>query len=238
MKKFVGSLLILMLSGCGGGGGGSTTTVNSYSPSIPTLGAQRILNVVVVDNSDNTINMPGSVRTTVIAVNSDGSFTYRQDDPTNSSGTVNGMDYHIKLADITTNSSYQTSSVTWIANGSTCTFSPHRGGPTYPVSIGSTWSATWTETCGLGAPITFTETGRVGEVESVVVPAGTFAALHFSSTTVSTDAAGTTRTVTTESYKRANDLMPVKSKSTYAYSGVMPANGYPITVSHELQSYQ
>jgi len=86
--------------------------------------------------------------------------------------------------------------------------------------------------------MTFTQTGRVGEVESVVVPAGTFAALHLSSTTVSTDAAGTTRTVTTETYKRANDLMPVKTKSTYTYSGVMPVNGYPITISHELQSYQ
>ena len=236
MKNFACTLLLLLLSGCGGGG--STTTTNSYSPSRPKLGEQRILNVVVVDNSDNTITMSGGLRMKITAVNSDGSYTYREDDPTHSSGTVNGTDYHTQTTDITSNSAGQTTSVTWIADGSTCTFSPHGEGPTYPVSIGSTWSSTWTETCGAGAPVTFTQTGRVGEVESVVVPAGTFAALHLSSTTVSTDAAGTTRTVTTETYKRANDLMPVKTKSTYTYSGVMPVNGYPITISHELQSYQ
>lgn len=235
MRNFALLILASLVVGCGGGGGSQPT---SYSPNTPIVGSQRISNISIVDNSNNTITMLGALRIMVTSVNADGSFVYRQDDPTNNSNIANGTDYSIRLANVTVNNSDQTKSITYTTNNLTCTFNPHGGGPTYPVQIGSEWSSTWTEACGNAAAVTYSQTGKVVGTEVITVPAGTFNTLHLTSTTTYTDSLGTTRTIKTDTYKNTTDLMTIKVSSIYSYSGTQPANGYPMSEVRELQSYQ
>jgi len=235
MKIFVLIFASLLLSSCGGGGGSGQPT--SYSMAVPTVGAERISNVTFLDNSNNTIAIQGGLRIIVTAVNADGSFVYHQDDPTNNSSIVNGTNYAVRPVDINANSFGQTKSITDTANNTTCTFSPNGGGPTYPVQLGSEWSATWVETCGASPAISYSQTGKVIGIESITVAAGTFTALHLALTTSHTDLLGTTRSIRADKYKRTSDLMTVKIETTYSYSGTLPVNGYPITRVEELQSY-
>jgi hypothetical protein len=237
MKRAIPFCIAFLVCGCGGGGGGSTQATN-YSLSTPAVGAQRISNVTIVDNSNNTISMQNGLRLVVTSVNADGSFTYHEDDPASNTYIVNGTNYSVRPADIATNTFGQTKSITYTASNIKCAFSPNGGGPTYPIQIDSEWSVTWSETCGTSSPVLYVQTGKVVGVETITVPAGTFTVLHFTSTTTHTDSLGTTRAIKTDTYKRTNDLMTIKSETSYSYSGTLPTNGYPITRTEELQSAQ
>lgn len=239
MKKIIPLCIAFFVSGCGGsGGGGGPTQATNYSPSPPAVGAQRISNVTIVDNSNNTISMEGGLRLLITSVNADGSYVYHQDDPMHNTSIVNGTNYSVSPADITTNALGQTKSITYTASNLNCTFSPNGGGPKYPVQIGDEWSVTWTETCGNSPSVTYIQTGKVVDIETITVPAGTFSALHFTSTTTYVSPLGTATTSMTDTYKRTSDLMSIKSVSSYSYSGTPPSNGYQISRTTELKSYQ
>ncbi len=234
------TLLMASLVACGGGGssgsGAHPPVDRLFLYVVPQVNAQRIYSLTIIDNSSNTINE--TLRETVTAVNPDGSFVYKQDDPTHTSVTVNGTTYTIDTAIvIDTNSGQELSYVYTPSGGSltTCTNNPHGRGPDYPLSFGSIWSFSFTRTCGVSA-IVYSQTGSVVGLESVTVPAGTFSALKLQSTVSWTNPQGTTFTETLTNWRDASTGYSVKEVVSTTYNGTVPTNGYAASVTRELQS--
>jgi hypothetical protein len=221
-------LLSLIVTGCGGGSDGGSSTPGSgtsYAFVVPVLESTRTYAVTIVDNSNNTINI--GTTATVTAVNSDGTYVVLTQ-PTNPTAIVNGTNYSDPPMTQTYNASGQELTNVY-TNGApfTCTFDPHGVGPNFPVQVGQTWTLDYMHGCNSIAPIAYSQTGSVTDVESVTVPAGTFSTIKLQSTVTWTDVLGTTRTQTVTNWRDVVTLVPVKSEISYAYSGTLPTNGYP-----------
>jgi hypothetical protein len=227
----------ILLPGCGGGGGngGSTAT---YPFVTPAVASQRSYAQTIVDNAGNSIDE--RYTDTVLAANADGSFVVQHRDPTNTSVTVNGTTYSVTPETVTIDASGRDLSYTYAQNGNSisCSYNPQGPGPEYPVSVGQTWSTSFTLACGGGSGVGYTQSGTVEDVESLTVPAGTFSAIKLQSTLVWTNPAGTTRTETIIRWRDAATGQALKEVSSLAYSGTPLTSGYPVTVTIALQSQQ
>ncbi len=230
-------MIAILAAGCGGGGGGGSNepaaTVYRLDPP-PALNTQVMYAQTTIDNSNNTISQ--TVRDTVTAVNGDGSYVYTRDDPNHNSPVINGTSYAIVTESITTDGAGHTQSFSYPSALVTCTFSPHGAGPDYPVKVGQTWSLNFVSTCGNAAPISYSETGSVSGIDSVAVPAGTFVAIRLESTITHTNANGTTYTESITTWRGVNTGGTVKTIDSIRYSGTVPTNGYPVTITTVLQS--
>ncbi len=224
---------VLVLAACGGGGGGRPTNPGSgpaYAFVTPALKSATRYSETVVDNANNTIDL-GFTRT-VTTVNPDGSYDVLSADPNHNTVIVNGTDYSIVTGTETLNNSGEvTAFVYTAANGNVvnCIYSPHGGGPVFPIRVGETWTLDYTYACGTEAPIAYTQQGSVVDIESVTVPAGTFTALKLESTVTWTSPAGTTRTETVTNWRDVVTLMSVKEDASIAYSGAVPTTGYAVS---------
>lgn len=119
------------------------------------------------------------------------------------------------------------------------TFSTHWSDPTGSalVSGSEQWTTTYTITCGVNAPQTFTQTGQLVGIEAVTVPAGTYNAYRLESA-VSWTSGSLTTNETIHRWVNADPTQPitVKITFTYAYSGAVPASGALMSDSRVLQS--
>jgi hypothetical protein len=237
LKRCTLAVVTVLAVGCGGGGSttnsGAATTFSFVGPKV---GSQRLYAKTTVDNANNTINQ--TLRNTITGINADGSFVYVQDDPTGTSLVVNGTTYSTLTLTITVNGSGQMLGYSYIPSGGTqvsCTVSPHGPGPTFPLTVGQTWTLNNITACGNGS-IAHYQSGSVVGVESVTVPAGTFNSVKLQSVFSWTDSSGTTRTETTTSWLDVNTSILVKIDVAYVYSGTALSSGYPITTTTALQS--
>ncbi len=232
-------LILLTAAGCGGGGSGGTTTGSgsAYSFAPPTAGASGTSAISIVDNSNNTIDLTQT--TTVLSVNPDGSFTSLSQESSTGAVVVNGTNYLMPPTTHTINSSDQeisyqyTDAATGVAL--TCNYDPHGLGPDGPLSVGQTWTLEFTFGCGAAAPIMYTQTGSVVDIEEVTVPAGTFMALKLQSTVTWTTAAGAMRAENITNWRNTVGLGSVKQAITYTYGAPLPTAGYPLSRQSVLQ---
>jgi hypothetical protein len=175
----------------------------------------------------------------VTSVNTDGSYVLLQEDTTGGPIVVDGTTYSIPTETIQVNNQSQDTSYTALeANGDvdSCSYAPHGPGPGYPLSIGETWSIAYTLTCGTQAPISYTQSGNVLDIESVTVPAGTYTAIKLQSVITWTTAAGATITETVTNWRDTATLFSVKQSVAQVYAGTLPTTGYAVGIEIELQS--
>jgi hypothetical protein len=238
LKLVYVALLTTALSGCGDSSGmNAAESQKSYDFVTPTLNVQRLYIQTITDNSNNTINE--SVSDTVTAVNPDGSYVVMRDDPNHDSVTVDGTTYAITPETINANYFGQETSYFFMGpkgNQVTCTFDPHGAGPDYPLTVGSSWTATYNFSCGTAPIVVYTQYGKVVDVESVTVPAGTFSTLKLQSTLSWTDAIGTTHTQSITNWRDVDAMFSVKQVILTSYSGTVPTHGYPVLTDIVLQS--
>ena len=188
------------LCACGGGGTNPGSGM-PYTYVEPVMNQTRTYSEVVIDNSNNTINLGFSDTTTAV---SSGGASQLSQSTTGDSSIVNGTNYAVLTENQNFNGSGQETSYTYLGAGGntvTCTFTPHGSGPDWPVRVGETWQTTYAFACDSGTPVTYSQTGMVADVESVTVPAGTFTTLKLQSTLTWTDANGTTRTQTISNWR-------------------------------------
>ena len=91
-------------------------------------------------------------------------------------------------------------------------------------------------TCGTSAPISYTQSGNVLDIESVTVPAGTYTAIKLQSVINWTTAEGATITETVTNWRDTTTLFSVKQSITRVYGGTLPTAGYEVSAQIELQS--
>jgi hypothetical protein len=227
------------LAGCGSSDGRSTDSTpdaTTYGFTAPTLGAKHTFTTVDVDDSANTINR--TYEETVASVGADGSYTLSEDDPTNSSLTVDGILYDFPPRALSYDANgHETSAVIQASNGTnTCHYTLQSGGHALPWSVGQTWTQTTLANCSLSGAETSNIAGQVVSLESVTVPAGTFMALKLQSTETYTTPAGQNVVETiTHWADPAHSLFTVKTVTTYARSGNVPTH-YVASETIELQS--
>jgi hypothetical protein len=229
MRGVLATLIVggMLLSGCGGGDSGDGS--GSYAFAMPVLNSQRLYAETVTDNENNTINL--SYTETVTAVNAGGSSTVLQEASTPGAIIVNGTNYAIQTQSITVNNSGQelsyqlpTSGGGW---GTPCVYNPHGPGPDFPLTVGMTWSLSYTIGCNPALPV-YLQQGTVLDVESITVPAGTFMALRLQSMITWTDAHGTQRTQTITNWRDVATSVSVKQSVSIAYAGTLPSTGYAV----------
>lgn len=230
---------VLALAACGGGAGRAMNPGSgpAYAFVTPALNSTTRYSETVVDNANNTIDL-GFTRT-VTTVNPDGSYDVLSEDPNHNTVIVNGTNYSIVTGTETLNNTgEETAFVYTAANGNlvNCIYSPHGGGPVFPIRVGETWTLDYTYACGTESPIAYTQQGSVVGIESVTVPAGTFTALKLESTLTWTDPAGTTRTQTITNWRDVATLMSVREDISIAYSGTVPTTGYAVSRNTLLES--
>lgn len=242
------SIMMIFAVSCGGGGGssktgdasagGAPTSSPTYYFLFPEINTQHTFSRTIVDNLGNTINQV--IAEVIIAVNyQNGSFVFVRGDPTHNSITAGGTDYSIPTTTNYANNSDQNTSYTYINNGSTvtCTYNPHAEGPTYPLSVGNTWSSSWNFSCGNSVPINYTESGSIVGTESMTIPAGTFMTFKVQSTIAWTNASGTTFTDTRIIWRDVNGDHPIiKEEDSYTVSGTQLTNGYPVNMTAIFQN--
>jgi len=245
-RPFVASLLVSTLcAGCGGGGSGISDSapapaVATYSFAHPKAGAHLVYGDTLVDNLNNTLNR--TLVTDVTAVNADGSYTTFEQDPSQDhivSGTVDHTFYP-------TNNSFNAAGqrVAWTVTGAggntvSCTVTAGHAGAPSPLTVGQGWSANYTEVCGAGAGLDYAQTGTLMGVEMLTVPAGTFSAFKFLSTTTWTaNGRTTTETVTRWRDASAADSRILKTLTIYTYTGASAQQGAPVSDTQVLQSFQ
>jgi hypothetical protein len=216
---------------------GDSAPPSTYEFVAPTVGFERNYQEAIVDNENNTIDE--SFSENVTAVNSDGSYVVLQEDTTGSTPVVDGTTYSIPTETIQVNNESQDTAYTALeANGSveSCSYDPNGPGPGYPLTVGTTWTLTYTLTCGTSAPVQYTQSGNVLDVESVTVPAGTYTAIKLQSTISWTTAAGTTITETITNWRDIDTLFSVRQDITRVYGGTLPATGYQVSATIQLTS--
>jgi hypothetical protein len=240
MKRRIPALTaagILTLSGCGGGDEGSSGSTMSYDFVPPALNATRSYAETIIDNSNNVINVGFDV--TATAVNPDGSYAELTEDPSQNTVIVNGTNYAIVTQAGEFNSSGQETSLSYTApDGSLvmCSYEPHGDGPNFPIAVGAAWTLTYDYACGPQTAVSYSQNGTVVDLESVSVPGGTFSALKLQSTVSWTDQLGASRTQSITNWRDVVTMVSVKQQITIAYSGTLPANGYPVSRQILLQS--
>jgi hypothetical protein len=239
--KFIGTIGVAAAacSVCACGGGGGTTSAapgtTTYAFVTPTLGARDTFTTTDVDDANNTI--PGTYEEVVASVNSDGSYTLSQDDPSGSSLTVNGISYRFYPRVLSFDASgHETAlAITEPSALVSCALVTQAGGHALPWYVGQSWTQILSETCN-GASTTYSLAGQVASYESVTVPAGTFMALKLVSTQTWTDSSGQQVTETiTHWADPSHSLFTVKSIHSYARSGAVPAH-YVASETIELAS--
>lgn len=240
--RWTAGIIALSLAGCGGGGGGGSGqsggegTVYEVVPPVP--GVTRIYAETVVDNSNDTIQIGYSE--TVESVQSDGGYVTDVQSTTGASTIVDGTNYAVATQSETVDASGQELSYTYhAASGAavTCTYDPHASGPDFPVQVGLSWQIEFTLSCSDGsASIVYAQQGTVADVESVTVPAGTYTALKLESTLDWTDANGTERTESITNWRDTKTLYSVKQQIHIEVSGTVPASGYAVSRTIELES--
>lgn len=243
LSNLIFSLLAAaFLTACGGGSSSSSdspTTV-TYSFITPKVGAQLVFANTLVDNLSNTINR--TLVENITAVNPDGTFTTSWIDPSNNSittGVVNHTFYPQTSGDNSVAQKLNLTVTPPTGSPTNCVFSPHAGGASSPLTAGQNWAFSFTDTCGASSPIAFTESGTFVGTESITVPAGTFNAYKFQSTTTYT-LGGTTTTESVTQWRNAanTDSRSLKLVINYTYSGTAPAQGSLVSSTRVLQSYQ
>jgi hypothetical protein len=235
------ALYALACTGCGGSGAGETSTSGSgetYQAVTPLVNVQRQYARTIIDDANNTIQQ--GYADTVTAVNSDGSYAVLEEDPTHNVLVVNGTTYSIPTRTIDLDASGQeTSYVETTSSGQvTCTFAPHGFGPTYPVTLGESWTLSYTFACGTQTPVTYTQEGSVIDAESVTVPAGTYTALKLQSTLSFTDEQGGTHTQTVTNWRDIATMFSVKQSIADSYTGTLPTGSYPTSEEIVLEAVQ
>jgi hypothetical protein len=234
----VGTAIVMtaLIVGCGGSADNSAMAI-TYNFVTPQTNSQRAYSRVIIDNSNNNINE--AFVDTVVNANADGSYVVMEDDPNHNSVTVNDTLYSIPAETVSVNDSGQVTAYSYSAPDGTpvtCTYTPHAAGPDFPLTVGQTWTLAFTRVCASNAPISYTQTGTVVDMESVTVPAGTYSALKLQSTLTWTDMSGTTRTQSIKNCRDVNTTVSVKESVSTAYSGTLPINGYAVRSETLLQS--
>ena len=230
----------LALAGCRGGGGSgiknSRGSGTAYAFVTPVLNSTRVYSETIVDNSNNTIDV--GLSQTVNAVNADGSATEMEETTTAMAAVVNGTNYAIATESQNFNSEGQETSYINLTDvpSVTCTYDPHGDGPDWPLQVGQTWSIDYTLTSGTGAPVSYTQSGSVVDIEMVTVPAGNFSAIKLQSTVTWTDSAVTTRTQTITNWRDVATSHSVKQVLSIAVSGKLPSTGYAVSRQILLES--
>ncbi len=239
--SFISIVATLCLAACGGGSATVATTNNGntvYSFVTPTVGARSVYTVTDVDNLNNTLNR--SLIVTVLTVNTDGTYTASQVDPSGNSLVTGSVDHTFYPTTARFTSAGQ--EVSWTEthpNGSVvnCSASPYQGGAPSPLQGGQTWSVSYTETCGAGTSPTYNQNGSYQGTESVTVPAGTFTAFKLGSTvTWTSGATSVTETVTRWRNADRADSQILKQTLNFQYSGTAPVPGTLTSETRVLQS--
>ncbi|WLI89532.1 hypothetical protein Q4S45_23055 [Massilia sp. R2A-15] len=242
-------LLATALSACGGGGGGGgggaapatvTVAAASYAYVAPQAGAQLAYADTLVDNLNSTINR--NLSSSVTAVGAGGGYTASEVDPSHDrivSGAVDHTFYPTVY-----NYDAMGRATSWNVTGAAgvpvqcqVTGAQPAGAPS-PLTAGQTWNASYVETCGAGAGIAYSQTGSFVGIETVTVPAGTFNAYKFVSTTTwSANGRTTTEAVTRWRDTAASGSRIVKSVAAFSYSGAEPPQGALVSETQTLQSF-
>jgi hypothetical protein len=236
-------LTSVLLAACGGGGQdsspGSTPAAASYQFRTPKAGAHLAYTANLADNLNNTLNR--TVTDDVTAVNADGSFAVHEEDPSHNTIVSGAINQTLYPTDFQYNAAGQPTAWTIAASsGSTrCTISGGNVGAPASLAVGSGWNTSYTETCGGGPGTLYTESGTLVGIESVTVPAGTFTAYKFVSTTTRT-LNGITRVESTTRWRdqAGMDSRTIKEASVFTYSGGTPPAGALLQQVRELQSYR
>lgn len=208
----------------------------SYNYVPPTVGSQRTYTRTITDNFGNALT--NTYTDTVETVDADGSYVLQQ----GSSGapiTVDGSSYGVPAETINVNNQNQEMSYWEVEAGGdsqTCTYDPRGPGPNYPLTAGDAWTVRFTLTCGTGTPVSHVQTGTIGDVQSVTVPAGAFNALQVQSTNSYTVADGETLTDTTTDWLDVATMVLIKESVTRVVSGTTPTNGYEVGAEVVLES--
>lgn len=222
-----------LLSGCGGSSD-SPSPGATYAFVTPHVGDQRTYSATIEDSNSNTLTLDLISQITV--VNTDGSYsdTYSGSDVVTIDGETFGATERRSF-----NGDGQELSYTYSTpNGGTgsCAFDPYGGGAPIPLYVDQAWQLQYTSSCNGNAPITYTQSGSVVDLESVTVPAGTFNALKLQSTITWTNSHNTTYQESITNWRDVMTLKTVKESITYTVSGTLPSEGYVTAETIELQS--
>lgn len=243
-RSIAAILTPLILAACGGGSVEQKNTdpapasVPPYQFKTPRVGTHLEYAASLVDNLGNSLNR--TVSEDVTTVNADGSFVQHVEDPSHDTFVSGATDQTLYPTDYQYNAAGQPTS--WIVAGRTgsvqCTASGAAGAPARLAS-GSDWNTSFTEVCGNGPGATFTQSGTLAGIEGVTVPAGTFQAYKFVSTTSYTQN-GLTRSETTTRWRDSagSDTRVVKEATVYTYTGGTPPAGSPLQLVRQLQSFR
>jgi hypothetical protein len=177
-RSICGTAIAATVVGCGGGSSNST----SYGFVPPAMASEQTYVVTDVNPTSTSVN---TVIQTVTTVNPDGSFSYHEDVPPGVA--INGPNY--LPGDYADDNGGHLLTFTPNGQGTPCTAGPRGPGPVFPVTVGQNWQWQYSYTCvpsnlpPIATPDpTHTESGSVTGIESVTVPAGTFAAVKLQST--------------------------------------------------------
>jgi hypothetical protein len=235
------------LAACGGGSGGNNASSPAAAAAVtytyvpPKAGAQSVYADTLLDNKNNTINrtLAVSVTTTSAA----GGYTTSEVDPSHSriiSGVVDHTFYPTVYS-----FDAMGRATNWTvtdASGSPvdCQVAGQQAaGAPSPLTAGQTWNVTYVEVCGAGPGLAFTQSGNFAGIEAIKVPAGTFNAYKFVSTTSRTvNGLTTTEAVTRWRDAASTGSRVLKSLATFTYGGAEPPQGALVSETQALQSYQ
>lgn len=239
------AIAALLLAACGGGssdgGNNGGTAPATFVLATPKVGAENTFSEISVSNQNNSWNQ--GLVSQVTAVNADGSFVQQSYDPSGNTITSGGIDYTIYPGTYYFNSSAQETSQT-IAYSSTdtqvCDFSPNSGSAPSTLTVGQTWSASYTACANDPSPISYSLTGTLVDVETLTVPAGTFNTFKFQNTLTYTRPSGLVVTENTTTWRNADptDSRAIQQVSNYSYSGITPPDGIIASRTRVLQSYK
>lgn len=231
------------LSACGGGGGSNSSNASvampTYTYVAPQAAAQQVYADTLLDNLNNTVNRTLAVTVTAASA---GGYTATRVDPSHDR-VVSGVVDHT-FYPTTVNYDAMGRDMNWVVTGASgnpvqcqVTGGQAPGAPS-PLTAGQAWTAAYAEVCGAGPGLAYTQIGTFVGIESVTVPAGTFNAYKFVSTTTWTENGRTT----TQSISRWRDAAAsasrvLKSVATFSYSGTAPPQGALVSETQLLQSF-
>jgi hypothetical protein len=238
MRRNYAALTLLSLSlltGCGGGSGSfGSGDPATYTFITPKVGTQSVFSNTLINNSNNAATR--TVIESVTEVNSDGSFVVSRYDPSGNNTLSNGITVSL-FPIVSYNSVGQAFKYTYLnltdSSQITCFYSPHASGAPSPLTVGQSWTFSWTQTCPLTSSDA-TQNGNFVGVESITVPAGTFTAYKFQS--ITTRPTGSTSTTI---WRNASDTdtRTLKIVHNYTYTGIAPTDALA-SDTWSLQSYK